>query len=333
MEKSPDETFNLRQLREALRDTTVIPNAERVRSPMPEACLVCVSLGGPGRGRRIQLGNRELVIGRDSGCAVTVSDQSVSRQHARIELLTDGGYQVTDLGSTHGTFINDIRVRSEKLQDGSFLRVGDCIFRFFSGWNVEAACHQELQRLTTLDPLTGLRNRRWFEDYLERKLGRAWQRNRGLAVILFDIDHFKVFKNRLGQLAGDFILKNLASRFQALTRSDELLARYGGDEFALVLPEATVERAKACAERFRQAVDGQTFKFDKQCYLFTVSAGVGFVAPSEMLNAADLLRQAVDGLYEAKRDGCNCVAPIARASRPDVRTSRFIPRSLLRTSE
>src|SRR5580698_2321136 len=110
MQKSTDETFNLRQLREALRDTKVVPSSELVRSPTLDACLVCISSTGPGRGRLFPIGSRELLIGRAVVCTLAVPDQSVSRQHARIERVATGGYQVTDLGSTHGTFVDNIRV-------------------------------------------------------------------------------------------------------------------------------------------------------------------------------------------------------------------------------
>ena len=333
MQKSVEETFNIRQLRQALRDTTVIPNSERVRSITPEACLVCISLAGPGRGKRIALGTRELVIGRDVGCSLPIPDQSVSRQHARIEGLPTGGYQVSDLGSTNGTYINDIRVRTGRLEDGSYLRVGDCIFRFLAGGNVETDYHRELQRLTNIDPLTGLHNRRYLNEYLDVELEKASLNNRGLAVILFDIDHFKTINDRLGHLTGDFILKSLATRLQTLTRPDELLARYGGEEFALVLSKATVERAAACAERFRRAVDGHPFEFEGQACMLTVSAGVGFLPSGGLFTASDLFCQADEGLYNAKRAGRNRVAPIALVCQPSSRTSRPITRAILRSGE
>jgi len=148
--------------------------------------------------------------------------------------------------------------------------------------------------------------------------------DRGLATILFDIDHFKLINDRQGHLAGDFILKNLAVRFQALSQADEFLARYGGEEFAIVLSKATVERAAACAERFRLAVDGHPFEFEGQTCMVTVSAGIGFLSASAVRTASDLSSQVDEGLSKAKRTGRNRVAPISLACQPGTRTSRPI---------
>ena len=111
--------------------------------------------------------------------------------------------------------------------------MGDCIFRFLAGGNIEAAYHEEIQRLSTLDPLTGLHNRRYLDEFLEREIERAARHQRTLAVVLFDIDHFKTINDRCGHLAGDFTLRSLASRIKGMTRADELLSRYGGEEFCI----------------------------------------------------------------------------------------------------
>jgi two-component system cell cycle response regulator len=324
MEKSPDETFNLRQLRNALRDTTVIPNSEMTRPAVPEACLVCVHSFGSGRGKRFGVGARELVIGRDKWCAIPVTDQAVSRHHARVEALPDGSYQVTDLGSINGTFVNDVRVRRETLQEGSYLRVGECIFRFLAGRNVEAAYHQEIYRLTVIDSLTGLYNRLYLDEFLVREVERSSRQNRSLAVVLFSIDHFKVINKRLGYQACDFILKEFVTRMKALTREAELLTRYGEEEFALVVPNTTLDRAIECAERSRRAATDRAFEFKGQIYRLTVSAGVGFLSAGAETSAPDLLRQAGDRLFQAKRAGWNRVAPMTRGVRPGSQATHLI---------
>jgi two-component system cell cycle response regulator len=331
MDKSLEETFNLGQLRQGLQDTAIIANTQFVRSPTPEAYLICISSAGPGRGKRFPVETQELMIGRDRVCALIVPDDSVSRQHARIDYLPCGGYQVTDLGSSNGTFINNKRVRTEMIHDGSYLRVGNCIFRFLAGGNIETAYHQELQRLKTIDPLTGLYNRRYLDQFLKRKLTLANRLNCRLAVILIDVDHFNLINLRLGCMAGDSILKDLASRLLALTQADELLARYGGEEFAIVLSETTVESASECAERIRRAVACRPFNFEGQTYMVTVSVGIGFLPAGGTLTCSDLIRQANEGLYHAKKSGRNRVAPIAQVSQTDNCTKHLISIPILQS--
>ena len=111
----------------------------------------------------------QIVLGRGDDCDITVLDQSVSRRHTLFDLDV-GGYIVTDLDSTNGTFVNDKPANRTPLVDGDYLRVGNCLFRFLAGGNVEADYHQELYRLAIVDALTGLYNRRYLIDYLEREL-------------------------------------------------------------------------------------------------------------------------------------------------------------------
>ena len=100
--------------------------------------------------------------------------------------------------STNGTFVNDTPAKQTPLADGDYLRVGNCLFRFLAGGNVEADYHEELYRLAILDALTGLYNKRYLMDYLQRELDRSARYSRPLALILFDIDHFKSINDTHG---------------------------------------------------------------------------------------------------------------------------------------
>lgn len=203
------------------------------------------------------------------------------------------------------------------LGDGDTLQVGDCIFRFLAGGNVEAAYHEAIHRLTILDPLTGVHNRRSLTEFLEREVERAARHRRPLAVLLVDIDHFKRVNDQYGHAGGDAALRTLADRFRQRTRKDELLARYGGEEFAVVLPETDILGALDCAERFRRAAADDPIWFDGVIFPVTVSIGVGASDGSAQVAPADLLREADGRLYEAKRAGRNRIAPAVRFGRSD----------------
>jgi diguanylate cyclase (GGDEF)-like protein len=316
MDKPPEETFYLKQLQRGMFDTTIIPAAVVYRNVDPEACLVHIHPTGPDLGKRTPVGAVAGVIGRDAGCNLSNSHESVSRRHARVERRPDGKYQVIDLNSTNGTFVNNTRVRTAGVKDGDYVRVGECLYRFLAGGNLETEYHEEIHRLSILDPLTGIHNRRSLNEFLDREVERAKRHSRPLAVVLFDIDHFKRINDQFGHTAGDFTLRSVATRAKELTRQDELLARYGGEEFALVLPETGLERALASAERIRRAIAAAAFDFEGRPFPVTVSAGVGVLPPGGQTAAADILRRADECLYEAKRAGRNCVAPLARVGRP-----------------
>jgi two-component system, cell cycle response regulator len=271
------------------------------------ACLVHIYPTGPEMGTRYTLGDFPLVMGRDGECGICIADQSVSRRHARIHPRTDG-YYAEDLGSTNGTYVNDVAAVMVKLRDGDYLRVGSCIYRFLMGGNVETDYHAVIYKLTIVDALTDAHNKRFLLEFLERELVRSGRYHRPLSLLIFDIDHFKSINDTLGHLGGDFVLREFAARLRPMVRSDELLARYGGEEFAVVLPEATREGAAAVAERLRQIIADKPFLYEGVTIPLTVSVGVATTVGDERMTPTDLIALADQRLFDAKRQGRNCVA-------------------------
>jgi diguanylate cyclase (GGDEF)-like protein len=272
-----------------------------------DACLVHIYPTGPGMGTRYALGEAPVVLGRGDDADIHVNDSSVSRRHARIQPGADGFYAI-DLQSTNGTFVNDVGAAMTRLKDGDYLRVGNCIYRFLMGGNVEAEYHEEIYRLTILDALTEAHNKRALLEFLDRELARSARHGRPLALVLFDIDHFKAVNDRLGHLGGDFILRELAARIRGGIRKEELFARYGGEEFAVALPETTREGAVLVAERLRTLVEAQPFRYEEQAFEVTISLGVATTSGEETLTPNELFRRADERLYQAKRGGRNRVA-------------------------
>ena len=161
-------------------------------------------------GHPLPPGRHALVLGRGNDCDIRINDHSVSRRHARIQPGADGYYAV-DLQSTNGTFVNDVPASMCKLKDGDYLRVGNCIYRFLAGGNVEAEYHEEIYRLTIIDALTDIHNKRYLLEFLDRELARSARYHRPLSLVMFDIDHFKAINDELGHLGGDFTLRELAA--------------------------------------------------------------------------------------------------------------------------
>src|SRR5260370_17552475 len=116
------------------------------------------------------------------------------------------------------------------------MRCGGAVLKFIEGGNLEALYHEEIYRLTIIDGLTEIANKRHFDDFLEREIARATRYGRSLSLVLFDIDHFKSLNDRYGHLAGDRVLKPTAALVAKEVRRDELLARYDGEEPAHLRP-------------------------------------------------------------------------------------------------
>lgn len=287
-------------------ETWVTTPKRLATSVQREACLVHIYPTGPSMGARHALTEKVVVFGRGEECTIQVPDHSVSRRHTRIEHSPDG-YYVHDLQSTNGTFVNDRPVTDSLLHDGDYLRLGNCIFRFLAGGNVESEYHEEIYRLTIIDGLTQVHNQRYLVEFLDRELARSARHQRPLALILFDIDWFKAINDELGHLGGDFTLRELANCVKETVRREDLFARYGGEEFALVLVESTLENAVDVADRIRLSVERHAFQFEDKPFSLTISLGVAFTPGDATLTAAGLLRLADDKLYQAKRAGRNRV--------------------------
>jgi diguanylate cyclase (GGDEF)-like protein len=285
---------------------TLVTVPKRPATTNRSACLVHIYPTGPGMGTRYTLGDAPLIIGRDTDCDLRIDDPSVSRHHARVQPGLDGHYAV-DLQSTNGTFVNDRPATMYKLKDGDYLRVGNWIYRYLTGGNVEAEYHEEIYRLTIIDGLTGVHNKRYFVEFLDRELSRSARHNRPLSVIMFDIDHFKLVNDQMGHLAGDYALRELTACVKDAVRKEELFCRYGGEEFALVLPETTKAGATEMAERIRGLIAARPLRFEDKDFNITVSLGVVTTEGDPNMTTTELIRLADEKLYQAKNAGRNRV--------------------------
>ncbi len=155
------------------------------------------------------------------------------------------------------------------------------------------------------DPLTGLFNRRYMEESLERELRRALRKETFLSVLMVDIDHFKRFNDGLGHEAGDAVLRELARLLQSQLRAEDIACRYGGDELLLVLPEADVEAAQKFAERLQTTIRAtQIQHYGKVLDGLTLSVGIACY-PQHATDVGELIGAADAALYKAKENGRN----------------------------
>jgi diguanylate cyclase (GGDEF)-like protein/PAS domain S-box-containing protein len=171
-----------------------------------------------------------------------------------------------------------------------------------------------LQELSFKDGLTGISNRRHFDESLEREWSRAQRYNTPLSLILFDIDYFKKYNDFYGHQAGDECLRIVTSMLQAMIkRKTDIYARYGGEEFALILPNTDLEGARGIAELVRLAIEACQIPNAKSkvSEVITISAGVSTVNMNTMCTFNDLIAAADSCLYTAKQQGRNCVVSMS----------------------
>ena len=173
-----------------------------------------------------------------------------------------------------------------------------------------AEAWQTLARQATTDHLTGLPNRRVFDERLASEISRAVRHDRTLALVLFDIDHFKRVNDREGHPAGDRVLAQVGEALLGETRAGETIARIGGEEFAWILPETRPDEAYAAAERARAAIAALALPGIGG---ITVSAGISNVAPDAAVDAGALVAAADEALYAAKRAGRNTTVSLPRS--------------------
>jgi two-component system, cell cycle response regulator len=164
-----------------------------------------------------------------------------------------------------------------------------------------------LEVQASTDPLTGLNNRRYFENALQQYLVEFNRTRSPLGLLVFDLDHFKKVNDTHGHDAGDMVLREVALRLRAITRDNDVVARIGGEEFAVITPFANREQLMAVAERYRTMISALNVNVGKVVLKPTISIGVA-TNETGVRDASELFKAADQKLYEAKRDGRNRVA-------------------------
>ncbi|MEM6792673.1 MAG: GGDEF domain-containing protein [Acidobacteriota bacterium] len=249
-----------------------------------------------------------LEIGRSSSADVSMPGvRSLSRHHACLE-HHGPVVRIDDLGSTNGTYVNDIRIAgAQRLRSGDRFQVGALHFKFLHEKDPETAYHEAIYHLVTCDGLTGIFNKRKFDEELGRELARAHRHGRPLSLIYFDIDHFKTVNDSHGHLCGDFVLQQIVRQVQPFLRPEQVFARLGGEEFAILCPETSDAGAAQLAEKIRQRLNEADFEYADVRLDITCSFGVAHL-DGEMHTSADLYHAADQAMYAAKRAGRNRVA-------------------------
>jgi diguanylate cyclase (GGDEF)-like protein len=165
---------------------------------------------------------------------------------------------------------------------------------------------REFERNAVRDALTDLYNRHWLEDMFRRRISRLQKSHAVGSLMMLDVDQFKRFNDKFGHLAGDHALCHVADALRTHFRPDDLIARYGGDEFAVLLPDIAMQEAVGIGERVRTAIATSSTSPDSSDPPITISVGIAEMTPQDTLET--LLNNADAALYRAKLKGRNCVS-------------------------
>jgi len=268
-----------------------------------------VVIEGGSVGSMVDIGDSPVIIGREIDVGMTVAEVGVSRRHAKVFIEGEAVF-IEDMGSKNGTYVNREPIDSgsrQKLEDGDIIFIGAATIKFLAAGNVELSFLQHLHEVSALDPLTRVANRRSFEEYLKRELPLATMRDRDLVLLVVDVDHFKAVNDTHGHLAGDTVLKDLAGLMQQNLRGSDFLCRYGGEEFAIVLPATNLTASLPLAERLRFAVSQHDFVHEGTHIPVTISIGAAGWTEAGISNKDELIACADNRLYKAKEAGRNRV--------------------------
>ena len=243
------------------------------------------AVAGPPDGREA----RSLKISYEYPVGAEIDDGDLIRQGLAVPIPAEAGpvgFMSVFSRSTAHAFDDGDRRSLEELAE----RAGPAIDN--------ARRFREARQLADLDALTGLHNRRFFHETLSREVARAHRYGRRLALVVFDLDDFKAINDRIGHLAGDAVLAEVAERVGSVVRSADIACRVGGDEFGIILPESTLADAEQLSRRMQQAVASRPIGDVGELRL---SAGAADLRPED--DGATFFKRADDALYQAKENG------------------------------
>lgn len=274
----------------------------------PPALMILVGPQGY-VGKQFPLTNSEYIVGRATECTIHLDDRSVSRNHARL-MIVGPDVTISDLGSANKTKVNDtvlVPMVPCRLNNNDRIQVGNVIFKYLEKGSLETVANKELNEKADKDALTGANSRRALEERGPELMRRAETLNENLSVIVFDIDFFKKINDKYGHAAGDYVLRELGQVVATrVTRSQDFFARFGGEEFVIILVGAPVKPASEVAERIRIAIEAHNFVFEGAKIPVTISCGVAARMGDENVWES-LFKRADDALYQSKQNGRNRV--------------------------
>ena len=278
-------------------------------SEQKQLCLVVVT--GAEKGAVFPLNPGVATLGRSAQHSdFVISGRGLSRAHARLDITQEGEVVVEDLESTNGLFINGNKTARGALKPGDTLTLGpDVSLRLDAPDQSIQSLLQEMHKGATLDALTGLINRRSFLERLEEETAATHRHSLQTCLAMIDVDHFKSVNDTYGHPAGDAVLVEVARRLSKHVRQEDVVARFGGEEFVVLLRHTDLPGALVLLDRLRGFVSNEAIPVPtpEGNQTITVTFSAGLTQLDNQANSEQLLERVDVALYQAKRNGRNRV--------------------------
>lgn len=290
-------------------DDTTATDVAQLADQQPardRACLTVIT--GSAAGQVFKLVRGTITIGRAANAEIRIPDDGVSRHHARLRHDSRNLY-VDDLDSRNGTYVNGQRITAGALlREGDKIQIGrTTVLRYAVLDELDESFHESLLSSALRDPLTKLFNKRYLLDRLDSELKFARRHETWLTLMMIDIDHFKQTNDAHGHLAGDAVLVHLANVLQHSVRNEDVVARFGGEELAIILRATPIDPAVALGERLRKLVEQTAVVHQGHQLKATISVGVAGFPQTKAETVEQLVEAADQALYRAKHGGRNRV--------------------------
>jgi len=295
-------------------DDTVTEVALKAEAEDHSGCPCLLVLSGKETGRIFILSKAEVTIGRSEEVDVLIVDPSISRRHAKLRLISPEAVSLEDLGSKNGTFFDGQRIEQIELRDGDRFQLGaSTILKLTYQDKIEQEFQRQLYESATRDGLTGLFNKKFLVDRLSAEFAYCFRHGVKLSLCMVDIDHFKGINDRWGHVAGDSVLAQISRLVHSASRTEDIVCRYGGEEFVVLLREIDERGAVRYAERIRRRVERAEFQFidkdgSQRSIKATISVGLATLGVTRYATIDDFITAADKQLYQAKRTGRNRVS-------------------------
>jgi len=281
---------------------------EKIPTQQNQQKFYLIIVDGDNVGKIYPLDKKTITIGRSDEFDIQLEDSSCSRKQAIIEFNDNNKPVLKDLDSTNGTFVNGSKITEINIEDGDKILLGfSSVFMFAIQDSLEAKFHTNLYESSINDHLTGAFNKKYFLDTLSKAFSYSLRHNSSLGLLMLDIDFFKKINDTYGHIVGDIVLKEVVKRIENNLRNEDILCRYGGDEFAVIIRDFKYGFVKIAAERIRLFFDGRSINCKDHKINISVSTGAATIDNENVSTPEDMIELADANLYKAKQSGGNCI--------------------------
>ena len=281
---------------------------EKIPKQQGQQKFYLIIVDGNNVGKIYPLDKKTITIGRSDEFDIQLEDSSCSREQAIIEFNDNNKPVLKDLDSTNGIFVNGSKITEINIEDGDKILLGfSSVFMFAIQDSLESKFQMNLYESSITDHLTGAFNKKYFLDTLSKAFSYSLRHHTSLGLLMLDIDFFKKINDTYGHIVGDIVLKEVVKRIENNLRNEDILCRYGGDEFAVIVRDFKYGFIKIAAERIRLFFDGRSINCKDHKINISVSIGAAIIDNENIETSEDMIELADANLYKAKQSGGNCV--------------------------